>query len=170
MGIDMQAESASEAGVIVQRGLWFEEMTEGATYRHAPGRTISEADNIFFSTMTMNPQSLHLDAAWSSTQPFGKPLVNGLLTTAVVVGLSVSQLTQGTIAANLGLTEIMHTSPVFHGDTVYAETTIAEKRVSASREGVGIVVFDHRGLNQRGETVVTFRRSALVRMRPEGSA
>jgi acyl dehydratase len=116
--------SDGERPVYEQRGLWYEELEVGALYRHAPGRTVSEADNILFSTLTMNPQALHLDEAWAAQQPFGQRLVNSLFTLSTLVGLSVAQLTQGTIVANLGFSDVVFPKPVFHGDTLYAETVV----------------------------------------------
>ncbi|WP_017623925.1 MaoC family dehydratase [Nocardiopsis chromatogenes] len=152
---------------IVQRGLYFEELKEGAVYQHRPGRTVTEADNTFFSTLTMNPQSLHLDAHFSASTEFGRPLVNSLFTLSTLVGLSVAQLTQATTVANLGFGEIAFPRPVFHGDTLYAETTVLEKRLSSSRPGNGIVKFEHRALNQDGELVARAQRSALMLCTPE---
>jgi acyl dehydratase len=158
--------SDDERTVHVQRGLWYEELDVGALYRHSPGRTLSEADNVLFSTMTMNPQALHLDAAWAETQPFGQRLVNSLLTLSTLVGLSVAQLTQGTIVANLGFSEVVFPKPVFHGDTLYAETVVVEKRLSSSRPGSGIVTFEHTARNQHGEVVAVAKRSTMVLTRP----
>ena len=121
--------------VIAQRGLWLDEMEVGATYKHAPGRTITEADNTLFTAVSMNTQALHLDAAWSATEPFGERLVNSMFTLATLIGLSVSQLTQGTTVGNLGFSEVSFPAPMFHGDTLYAETTIVDKRNSKSRPG-----------------------------------
>ncbi|HQU26622.1 MAG TPA: MaoC family dehydratase [Acidimicrobiales bacterium] len=153
--------------VIEQRGLWYEEMDEGVTYRHRPGRTATEADNVLFTTLTMNPQPLHLDAAWSATQPFGERLVNSMWTLSTLVGLSVGQLTLGTLVANLGLTDVAFPHPVRVGDTLYGESTILAKRLSRSRPGEGVVEVEHRGLNQDGVLVATCRRTMLVRLRPE---
>lgn len=151
---------------VEQRGLWFEEFDESAVYLHRPGRTVTEADNVLFTTLTMNPQALHLDAAWSATQPFGRPLVNSLFTLSTLVGLSVGQLTQGTIVANLGFTDVRFPKPVFTGDTLYAESIVRSKRVSSSRPGEGIVELEHTGRNQRDEVVAIAVRSTLVRLRP----
>ena len=118
---------------IEQRGLYLDELQTGAVYVHRPGRTLTEADNVLFTTMTMNTQPLHLDAAWSATQPFGQRLVNSMLTLATVVGQSVTQLTQGTIVAQLGLTDVSFPQPLFHGDTLYSETVVLASRLSASR-------------------------------------
>ncbi|OYV59295.1 MAG: dehydratase [Actinobacteria bacterium 21-73-9] len=142
-------------------------MDEGVTYRHRPGRTATEADNVLFTTLTMNPQPLHLDAAWSATQPFGERLVNSMWTLSTLVGLSVGQLTLGTLVANLGLTDVAFPHPVRVGDTLYGESTILAKRLSRSRPGEGVVEVEHRGLNQDGVLVATCRRTMLVRLRPE---
>lgn len=151
---------------IVQRGLWFEEFEVGAVYRHAPGRTITEADNTWFTAVTMNTQALHLDAAFAAGEPFGQRLVNSMFTLATLVGLSVGQLTQGTIVANLGFSEVAFPAPVFHGDTLYASTTIQDKRESASRPGQGIVTLEHIGVNQDGVVVARAVRQTMVRLRP----
>lgn len=159
----------TEERVIEQRGLWFEEFETGVRYLHRPGRTITEADNTLFTAVTMNTQALHLDAAWSEQQPpFNQRLVNSMFTLATLVGLSVSQLTQGTTVGNLGFSEIAFPKPMFHGDTLYAETVVTEKRASKSRPGEGIVTFVHTGRNQHGDVVATATRKALMRMRPEG--
>lgn len=147
---------------IQQRGLWFEEFEVGATYVHAPGRTVTEADNVLFTTLTMNTQSLHLDAAWSATQPFGQRLVNSMFTLSTLVGASVAQLTQGTIVANLGFSEVSFPHPLYHGDTMYSETEVLDKRLSKSRPGQGVVTLRHIAKNQHGETVAVAVRSTLV--------
>lgn len=147
---------------IVQRGLWFDEFEVGATYVHAPGRTLTEADNVLFTTLTMNTQSLHLDAAWSAEQPFGERLVNSMLTLSTLVGASVAQLTQGTIVANLGFGEVAFPHPMRHSDTLYSETLVEAKRLSGSRPGQGIVTLRHTGRNQDGVVVATATRSTLV--------
>jgi acyl dehydratase len=152
---------------VVQRGLWFEEFDEDCVYVHRPGRTLTEADNVLFTTVTMNTQSLHLDAAFSAGQPFGQRLVNSMLTLATLVGLSVSQLTEGTISANLGFDEVKFPRPMFHGDTLYAETRVLDKRLSRSRPGEGVVRFAHTGRNQHGDVVAEAMRVTLVRTRPE---
>jgi acyl dehydratase len=152
---------------IEQRGLYFDEMQEGAVYVHAPGRTVTEADNVLFTTMTMNTQSLHLDAAWSAGTEFGEPLVNSMFTLSTLVGLSVAQLTQGTIVANLGFSEVSFPAPVRHGDTLYAETLIAGKRRSKSRPNQGIVEFHHTARNQDGTVVAVAKRSTLMQVSPQ---
>jgi acyl dehydratase len=159
--------SEEERRVVEQRGLWFEEFELETVYRHAPGRTVSEADNILFSTLTMNPQALHLDEAWASGQPFGARLVNSLFTLSTLVGLSVPQLTQGTIVANLGFRDVRFPNPVFHGDTLYGETVVLEKRESKSRPGEGIVTLEHTARNQNGDIVAIAVRTTLVLMMPK---
>ena len=153
---------------VVQRGLWFEEFEIGTKYLHRPGRTVTEADNVLFTTLTMNTQSLHLDAAWAAGQPGfrGERLVNSMFTLSTIVGLSVSQLTLGTIVANLGFSEVSFPKPLFHGDTLYAETVCTAKRESASRPGEGIVTLEHIGCNQDGEIVARAVRSTLVQKQP----
>lgn len=156
---------------VVQRGLWFEEFTEGVVYRHQPGRTVTEADNTLFTTMTMNTQPLHIDAAWAATQDGfrGERLVNSMFTLSTVVGLSVSQLSLGTIVANLGFSEISFPAPMFHGDTLYAETRCVGKRLSKSRPGQGIVELEHIGRNQDGIIVCKATRKTLMQCAPEGA-
>jgi acyl dehydratase len=147
---------------IEQRGLYFEEFETGVRYLHRPGRTVTEADNVLFTTLTMNTQALHLDAAWAATQPFGERLVNSMFTLSTLVGTSVAQLTQGTIVANLGFTEVRFPKPVFVGDTLYSESEVREARPSASRPGQGVVTLEHTARNQHGVVVATATRSVLV--------
>ena len=157
----------TEKRVIEQRGLWYEEFQPGVIYQHRPGRTITEADNVLFTTLTMNTQALHLDAAFSDAlPPFHARLVNSMFTLSTLVGLSVAQLTQGTIVGNLGFSDIAFPRPLFHGDTLYAETLIAGKRPSSSRPGQGIVEFAHTMRNQRGEVVAAATRKTLMRCLP----
>jgi len=151
---------------ITQRGLYFDELEEGVVYAHSPGRTVTEADNVLFSTLTMNPQALHLDAAWADATEFGGRLVNSMFTLSTLVGLSVPQLTQGTIVANLGFTDVRFPAPVRVGDTLYAETRVAGKRVSRSRPDQGIVEFAHTAHNQHGEVVAEATRTTLMRLSP----
>jgi acyl dehydratase len=147
---------------ILQRGLYFEEFEVGARYLHRPGRTATEADNVLFSSLTMNAQALHLDAAYSESQPFGQRLMNSMWTLSTMVGASVTQLTQGTLVAQLGLTDIAFPAPLFHGDTLYTDTEITEARLSSSRPGQGIVTMRHTGRNQHGVVVATATRVALM--------
>jgi acyl dehydratase len=148
--------------MIEQRGLYLEEFVVGERYAHRPGRTVTDADNVLFTTLTMNPQALHLDAAYSATQPFGRPLVNSMWTLSTLVGLSVAQLTQGTLVAQLGLTDVSFPAPLFVGDTLIAETEIVSVRPSASRPGQGVVVMAHTGLSQNDEVVATATRTVLM--------
>jgi len=148
------------------RGRWFEELPVGLVVRHAIRRTVTEADNVSFSTMTMNPQPLHLDFEFAASSEFGRPLVNSMLTLALVVGLAVPELTLGTTVANLGLERVEFPAPVFHGDTIRAETEVVAARPSASRPRQGVVTFEHRGWNQRDELVVVARRAALMHRAP----
>ncbi|WP_028279130.1 MaoC family dehydratase [Arthrobacter sp. H5] len=151
-----------EKRTVLQRGLYFDELETGVVYSHRPGRTLTEADNVLFTTLTMNTQALHLDAAWSGTQPFGQRLVNSMLTLATVVGQSVTQLTQGTIVAQLGMTDVKFPHPMFHGDTLYTDSEVTEKRLSASRPGQGIVTMSHTGRNENGDVVALVTRSVLM--------
>ncbi len=162
----MSGEPAAEPRTVTQRGLYYEELETGVVYRHRPGRTMTETDNVLFTTMTMNTQALHLDAAWSEGQPFGQRLMNSMFTLATMVGQSVAQLTQGTIVAQLGMTDISFPHPLFHGDTLYTETMVTEKRLSSSRPGQGIVVMEHTGRNQSGVVVGKASRTALFWLLP----
>lgn len=147
---------------IEQRGLYFDEFETGVRYLHRPGRTVTEADNVLFTTLTMNTQGLHLDAAWSARQPFGERLVNSMFTLSTMVGASVAQLTQGTIVANLGFEEVAFPHPLHHGDTLYSESEVIDARRSASRPGQEIVTLRHIGRNQHGTEVARATRSVLV--------
>src|SRR5690349_24388883 len=149
-------------------GLWFEQLEPGLRVRHAITRTVTEADNVLFTTLTMNPQPLHLDAAWSARQPFGRILVNSLFTLSTLVGQSVGQLTQGTLVANLGFGAVAFPNPVFVGDTLYGESVVQSKRLSSSRPGEGIVVLAHTARNQHGVVVATASRTMLVQTREAG--
>lgn len=166
MGSGTHADGDAERR-IVQRGLWFEEFVVGAVYEHRPGRTVTEADNVFFTTLTMNTQALHLDEAASAQQPpFHSRLVNSMFTLSTLVGLSVAQLTQGTIVANLGFSEVSFPRPVLVGDTLYAETVVTDKRLSRSRPGEGVVSLRHVARNQHGDVVAVAVRQTLVRTEP----
>jgi acyl dehydratase len=147
-------------------GLYFEEFEPGQVFEHAVRRTVTEMDNVLFSTLTMNPQPLHLDAEFARTTEFGERLVNSLFTLGLVIGLSVGETTLGTTIANLGMTDVRFPKPVFHGDTLRARTIVVSKRQSRSRPDAGIVEFEHQGINQRSETVAICRRSGLMRCRP----
>jgi acyl dehydratase len=151
-------------------GRWFEQLPVGARVQHVIRRTVTETDNVLFTTMTMNPAPLHLDADYASRTEFGRPLVNSMFTLALVVGLSVPELTLGTIIAQLGLSEAEFPAPVFAGDTIRVETEIVEARPSRSRPEAGLVVFEHRAFNQRDELVCRLRRTGLMRRDPGGPA
>jgi acyl dehydratase len=147
---------------IVQRGLYFEEFEFDTVYVHAPSRTVTEADNVLFTTLTMNTQSLHLDAEWSKTTEFGERLINSMFTLSTLIGTSVAQLTQGTIVANLGFAEVSFPHPLRAGDTMTSESRVRSKRLSASRPGQGILEFEHIARNQHGEIVARAVRSTLM--------
>jgi acyl dehydratase len=147
-------------------GLYFEDFSAGQTFAHAIRRTVTEADNVFFTTMTMNPAPLHLDEDYMRGTEFGQRLVNSYFTLALMVGISVHETTLGTSVANLGMDEVRFLKPVFHGDTLRVESEVLEKRESKSRPSNGIVVFLHRALNQKGEIVAQCRRTALMLKRP----
>lgn len=144
-------------------GLYFEEFYEGQEFEHALGRTVTEADNTLFSVMTLNPQPLHLDAAFSEKTEFGQRLVNSIFTLGLMIGMTVGDTTLGTTIGNLGMTEVRFPKPVFHGDTLYARTKILGKRESKSRPTQGIVEFEHRAINQRGEEVAYCKRTGLMK-------
>src|SRR6266536_5279971 len=146
-------------------GLHFEEFVEGQIFEHAMTRTVTEMDNMLFTSLTMNPQPLHLDAEFAKTTEFGRPLVNSLFTLGLVIGMSVGETTLGTTVANLGMSDVRFPKPVFHGDTLRARTIVRSKRRSQSRRDAGIVEFEHQGINQRGETVVVCRRAGLMKCR-----
>ncbi len=150
-----------------QRGLYYEELEEGVRYVHSPSRTVTEADNVLFTTLTGNTQSLHLDAEWARTTEFGERLVNSMFTLSTLVGLSVAQLTQGTIVANLGFRDVRFPAPVRAGDTLTAESRVLEKRLSRSRPAQGLVVLEHTATNQRGEVVAVAVRTVLMQRIPE---
>jgi acyl dehydratase len=146
--------------------MWFEEFEVGAVIEHAVTRTVTEADNVLFTCLTMNPQPMHLDAEFAARQEFGKPLVNSLYTLGLVVGIAVPELTLGTTVANLGFETVEFPHPVFAGDTVWVESEIIAVRGSKSRPQEGIVTVEHRGHNQRDELICRCRRAALMRRRP----
>jgi acyl dehydratase len=147
-------------------GMWFEELTVGTKVEHAITRTLTETDNVLFTTMSMNPQPLHLDAEFAAGTQFGRPLVNSLFTLALTVGISVPELTLGTTVANLGFSTVEFPAPVFAGDTIHVATEVVAARLSNSRPGVGIVTFRHVAINQRGETVCRADRQAMMNCRP----
>lgn len=146
-------------------GRFFEEWTVGERMEHEIRRTVTETDNLLFSTMTHNPQPLHLDAEFARESEFGQILVNGTFTFALMVGLSVGDTTLGTLVANLGYDKLVMPKPVFIGDTMRATSEVAELKESKSRPNAGIVTFAHELINQRGEVVCRCLRTALVKRR-----
>ena len=142
-------------------GKYYEDLEAGMTIRHSLGRTVTETDNVLFNSMTMNTQPLHLNADFASKTQFGEPIVNGILTLGIVVGITVGELTEGTIVANLGYEKVRHPRPVFHGDTIYVETEVLEKRESKSNSDRGIVKLRHDGKNQHGELVCEVERTVI---------
>ena len=158
---------AAKRRIPTPTGRDFEDFEVGDVYVHRPGRTITDSDNINFSLMTMNQHPLHCDAAYAAKSEFGRPLVNSGLTLAIVVGMTVNDVSLRAIA-NLGWKNINLTGPVFPGDTLYAESEVLEKRVSKSRPTQGIVTVETRAFNQDGKPVMDFVRSALVPMRGHG--
>lgn len=151
----------SKNSIRLPDGRYFEDFQIGDVYRHRPGRTITEADNIQFSLMTMNSHPMHCDSAYASKSEFGKPLINSGLTVAIVLGMTVRDVSQKAIA-NLGWRDISLTAPVFPGDTIYAETEVLDKRESKSRPTQGIVVTKTTGYKQDGTRFMTFERTSLI--------
>ncbi len=149
-------------------GKYYEEFLVGERIQHPLGRTVTEADNVLFCAITMNRQPLHLDAEYASHTQFGQRVVNGLYTLALVVGLSVGDLTEGTLVANLSYDRVVHPNPVFHGDTLYVESEVLDKRESKSKPDRGIVRFKHTGRKQDGTVAVEIERTALVYKKAEG--
>ncbi|WP_424814829.1 MaoC family dehydratase [Roseococcus sp. YIM B11640] len=146
-------------------GLYYEDFVVGKLIEHELSRTVTEADNMTFSLMTMNPQPLHIDAHFAAGTEWGKPLFNSLATLAIMIGMSVSDTTLGTTIGNLGMTEVRFPKPVFHGDTLRARTRIVSKRESKSRPDAGLVEFEHEAVNQDGVVVATCKRTGLMRKR-----
>ena len=147
-------------------GRYYDQWSVGDTIVHEIRRTVTETDNLLFSTMTHNPQPLHLDVEAAKASEFGQILVNGTFTFALMVGLSVGETTLGTLVANLGYDKLVHPKPVFIGDTMRAETVVADLKDSKSRPNAGIVTFTHRLINQRDEIVCQCLRSALLLRSP----
>ena len=149
-------------------GRFYEELVVGDTIRHSVGRTITEMDNVLFCALTLNTQPLHINEDFAAKTQFGQRIVNGIFTLGLAVGITVPELTAGTIVANLSYEEVVHPRPLFHGDTLYVETEVLSKRESRSRPDRGVVQLRHVGRNQRGEEVIRFTRTALVLKRPTG--
>ena len=142
-------------------GKYYNELSVGQKIKHSNGRTVTEMDNIMFSMLTMNSQPLHSNEDFASKTQFGQRIVNGIFTLGLVTGLTVSELTEGTIVANLGYERGVHPNPLFHGETVYAETEVLEMRESKSKPNVGIVRLKHWGKKPDGTVVVEFERTVM---------
>jgi acyl dehydratase len=147
-------------------GKYYEDLQVGQRIQHANGRTVTEMDNVLFSALTMNPQPLHINEEFAARTQFGQRVVNGLYTMGLVVGLTVGELTEGTIVANLSYEKVTYPNPVFHGDTISVETEIMEKRESRSNPNRGLVRFRHTGRKQDGTVVIEVERTALCLKRP----
>jgi acyl dehydratase len=149
-------------------GLYFDELKVGMVFKHETRRTITEADNVFFSALTHNPAYLHIDEEYCKNHTeFGQRIVNSAFTLGLMVGVTVADTTLGTAVANLGWDEVRFPKPMFHGDTLHVETEVLELRESKSRPDAGIVTFLHRGYNQRNELVASCKRSGLQRKKPK---
>jgi acyl dehydratase len=147
-------------------GIWFDDLVVGQTFKHDIRRTVTETDNLLFSTLTHNPALLHLDAEYMKTHEFGRIIVNSTFTLGLMVGVSIGDTTLGTAVANLGWDEVRFPAPVFIGDTLNVETEVFELRESKSRPTAGIVTFIHRAYNQNGVLVASCKRSGLQMKRP----
>ncbi len=147
-------------------GRYFEEWQQGDTLTHPITRTVTETDNLLISALTHNPQPLHLDAEYAAGTEFGRIVVNGTFTFALMIGLTVGETTLGTLVANLGYDKVVMPHPVFVGDTMRAETEVVETRESRSRPNAGLVTFRHRLRNQRHQIVCECLRTALMQRRP----
>lgn len=147
-------------------GLYFDEFEVGRLFRHEIRRTVTDMDNMLFSSLTYNPAAIHIDHDYASKTEFGRPLMNSIFTLGLVIGVSVQDTTLGTTVANLGMTDTVFPAPVFAGDTIRSETTVKALRPSKSRPGQGIVTFEHVGLNQRDEIVCRTTRAALMMAKP----
>ncbi|KXF77393.1 dehydratase [Paramesorhizobium deserti] len=145
------------------QGLYLEQFEPGQVFRHALRKTITESDNMLFSTMTLNPQPLHIDFDFAAKTEWGKPLVNSLFTLGLMIGISVHDTTLGTTIANLGMSEVVFPAPVFHGDTLRVETEVISARPSRSKPDRGIVEFEHRAYNQDDILVARCRRQAMMK-------
>jgi acyl dehydratase len=148
-------------------GKYYDELEVGMIIRHSKGRTVTEMDNVLFNALTMNDQPLHVDEHFASQSPFGRRIVNGIFTLGLIVGITVDELTAGTIVANLGYENVRHPAPVFHGDTIYVESEVLDKRESQSDSSRGIVRLKHVGRNQDGIVVCEVERAVLFLRKPE---
>jgi len=149
-------------------GKYFEELEVGMVIHHPIGRTLTEMDNVLFSALTMNNQPLHLNEHFAQQTQFGARIVNGIFTMGLVVGITVNDLTAGTIIANLGYENVLHPHPMYHGDTLTVETQVISKRESNSKPDRGVVVLKHIGKNQNGVVCIEVTRSVLFMKRPMG--
>ncbi len=147
-------------------GLHFEEFTVGRMFDHAWTRTVTEMDNVLFSSLTMNVQPLHLDEEFASKTEFGQRIVNSLFTLGLMIGITVNDTTLGTTVANLGMGNVTFPKPVFAGDTIRVQTLVVAVRDSKSRPNAGIVEFEHSASNHRQEVVATCKRAALMHRKP----
>ena len=147
-------------------GKYYEDLTTGLLFEHEPGRTVTETDNLLFTTLTLNPQPLHLDAEFAKNSIHGQILVNSLFTLALVVGLSVGDTTLGTTLGNLGFDKTTFPNPVFLGDTIRAQTRVVDRRESQTKRDRGIITFEHIGKNQRQEIVCSCVRGAMMMRKP----
>jgi acyl dehydratase len=147
-------------------GKYYDDLEVGMRIQHSTGRTITEMDNVMFSALTMNPQPLHLDEHYAAQTQFGRRLVNGIFTMGLMVGICVSDLTEGTIVANLGYDKVRHPKPVFHGDTIYVESEVLDKRESRSNPDRGIVTIKHTARNQDGVIVCELERTVMFHKKP----
>lgn len=150
------------------RGLYFEEFKPGMIFDHPLHRTITEADNVLFTTLTHNPSALHLDAEYMKSTQFGKPIVNSCLTLSMMVGISIGDITLGTTIANLGWDNVRFPKPLFHGDTIRIQTEVVATRESRSKPDRGIVTLIHRCFNQHDEEVASCQRLVMMMKRPPG--
>ena len=149
-------------------GKYYEDLAVGQHIRHAQGRTITEMDNVLFCALTMNTQPLHLNEDFAAQTQFGQRIVNGIFTLGLVVGLTVADLTEGTVVANLGYEHVNHPNPVFHGDTIYVETEVLDMRESRSKRDRGIVRLKHIGRKPDGTVVCELERTVLFLKKPDG--
>ena len=147
-------------------GKYFDDLEVGMSINHSLGRTITEMDNVLFNALTMNTQPLHLNEDFANKTQFGQRIVNGILTVGIVIGITVNELTAGTIVANLGYEKVEHPRPVFHGDTIYVETQVLQKRASRSKPDRGIVKLKHLGKNQHEDVICDVKRTVLFLKRP----
>jgi len=151
-------------------GKYFDELHVGQRFEHPLGRTVTEMDNVLFSALTMNTQPLHINEDFASRTQFGQRIVNGIFTLGLAVGLTVSDLTEGTIVANLGYESVQHPHPLYHGDTLYVSTEVLEMRPSRSQMDRGVVRLKHSGRNQHGVVVIELTRTVLFLTKPSPAA